>query len=405
MYSQGVNTAGNGDGERGDRAFQRRIRKRVKAKEHRIILKLPPFFASVGLRELEARIGCQKAEQSDRGIELSGSIDLIYRLHLELQIPSRVMIEIGRFRAGATEELFKRSAELPWELWINPALPMKVESRVYRSRIQHEGAAGETLFKGIRRRFERTMPGQRLREAGEAPFQRIVLAIEQNQASILIDTSGEHLHKRGYRICGGDAPIRETSAAAFLFWLLQRIDPPQGILDPMCGSGTLAIEAGLYTSRHSLHREEQLRSFLFEELPWHRPAAWEYRKKQAQEAIIPDTPIIASDIRPEALEMVENNLSRIAEQPDIALETGDFFQRRATDYPSIRHGLLVCNLPYGVRRQEGNSRFAARFFRHARRNFPNWDIGCILPADLPGRSFQRRPTASDSSTEASQSRG
>ena len=368
-----------------EKGFQRKIKREIKAKEHSYILKVPPFFTDEAQYEIEQRGIAENPVRTDAGIELKGQIDLLYRMHLELQVPSRILMAVDEFRAGAVEELFRKTARIPWELYINPLLPVKIRSRVRNSRIGHEGSAAKTLIDAVNIRFS-TLPGSvyvrehtgRTNAGTPVAYQQIYLTVNNNQCRLSIDTSGEHLHKRGYRTLASDAPIRETLAAGFLIWVLKRTGQPDCILDPMCGSGTLPIESAMMSSLSSIHKENQLRRFRFEDLPWHRRAAWEYEKKQPLHPLIQPVPVYASDIDGKTAAAAETN----GAGSPISFSTASFFSCRSGGYPSPGPGIILANLPYGIRRPEGDRDFFKKFRNHCRDAFPGWTAACICPEQM-----------------------
>ncbi|MCE5336616.1 MAG: hypothetical protein LLG06_18720, partial [Desulfobacteraceae bacterium] len=224
-----------------DRAFQRRIKNHVTGPLHRFAAVVPQEVAPVCLREIES-LGIQGAEITEAGVEFPGKLKDAYACNLWLRTASRVLCRLSEFRAGISEEFFYKVTQVPWELWLDPALPLDVESHVEYSRISHEGKAAELLEDGIRKVFrDRGTAGGMGSEKGEA--QRIILRIVRNHCRISLDTTGAHLHQRGYRSVHSGAPLRETLAAAILLRAGWSGDRP--LIDGMCGAGTFPVEAAL----------------------------------------------------------------------------------------------------------------------------------------------------------------
>ena len=374
-----------------EKHFQRALKRHIKSQPHRFILKVPPFFKDQAISELNFRNIAKEGsiEATEAGIEFDTTIEGLYAAHALLHTPSRILMEINRFRAGAVEELFKKAVSLPWELYINPRLPVRIHSRIRNSRINHEGAAAETLFSAVSLHFDAppfreqvTQAGSRDESGDPSQIQRIYLNVEHNQCRIAADTSGEHLHKRGFRQYASGAPIRETLAAGFLFWILDRIEAPGCVLDPMCGSGTFPMEWAQCSSAGSLYSAETSRAFTFEHLPWHRPNTWNFINNQPYEPMLPPVPLFASDIDAGTVELARKNFASAGISDRIHLDCRNFFDLNAAAYPAGTPGLIVANLPYGIRRPEGSGDFFKKFVRHAKDAFPGWTVACIGPENV-----------------------
>ncbi|MBN2510796.1 MAG: hypothetical protein JXB03_10980, partial [Spirochaetales bacterium] len=323
------------------------------------------------------------------GIEFSGHMEDLYRAHALLHVPSRILMEAASFRSGAVEELYKKGFAHTWELYLNPRIPLKVHARVRNSRISHEGSAADTLFQSIADRFSDPPFNERIHrytgrddEADTRNIQRIYLNMEENHCRITLDTSGVHLHKRGFRQLSPDAPIRETLAAAFLQWVFKRTGPRACVLDPMCGSGTFPVEWAQCSSPTSCYNTQTRRPFLFEQLPWHRPGAWEFSLRQPVSPVLPPLPLFASDIDAKAVEIAAAYLASAGLSDRICLTTGNFFTLDAAMYPGTEPGLIITNLPYGVRKPEGTGDFYQKFIRHVKKSFPGWSVACIGPENV-----------------------
>lgn len=166
------------------------------------------------------------------GVEFSGGIAEIAHANRESRLASRVLVRIGEFRALHLAQLDKRLRKLPWSDWLRSDVPVRVEANCTRSRIYHQKAAAQRVERAIT-----DIVGAPLAADGL----RVMLRIDDDLATISMDTSGEGLHKRGFKQFTGKAPLRETMAAGFLRQM--GYDGSQPVLDPMCGSGTFLLEA------------------------------------------------------------------------------------------------------------------------------------------------------------------
>ncbi len=194
-------------------SLERRIRTHVRAKEHRFAAVVPRELAPVCRREME-RLGLNVVEESEAGLEFQGKLEACYRANLWLRTASRILCRLPPVKVGAREELFAKVIRIPWELWISPRVPVRVEVRLIASRLDHAGLAQKAFQDALRVRMETAGTSVSFVEedpsapsADEDPsvqdhgqFQRILLRIEHKQAVVSLDTSGAHLHQRGYRM-------------------------------------------------------------------------------------------------------------------------------------------------------------------------------------------------------------
>src|SRR3954447_541740 len=167
------------------------------------------------------------------GVTVQGGWDEVWRANLELRGAARVLARIAEFRAMHLAQLDKRARKVAWGEVLRADAPFRVEASCKASRIYHQGAAAQRIEKAIREALGATV-------AEEAEIV-IKARIDDDLCTISIDTSGESLHKRGHKEAVGKAPIRETMAALFL--RQSGFDGKEPVVDPMCGSGTMVIEA------------------------------------------------------------------------------------------------------------------------------------------------------------------
>ena len=205
--------------------------------------------------------------------------------------------------------------------------------------------------------------------------QRILVRVDRNHCGISLDTTGVHLHKRGYRLRHAGAPLRETLAAAVLMKSGWKGDCP--LVDGMCGSGTFPVEAALMARRLPPGLS---RPFLFQEWPSFREATWNHLRRKALESALPGcpAPIIGLDLNPGALALARENAAKAGTGEDIAWEEADFlsFDPRTRKLPP---GLLVLNPPYGKRLEGGGEDLYERLGAHLRSAFRGWRAAVIAP--------------------------
>ena len=368
----------------GSKSFERHLKRYVHAPEHRFLVAVPRELFPVCREEL-ARAGIARPVEMEAGLEFDGRLDKAYLCNLMLRTAGRVLLRLPYFRAGAPEELFHKAAQIRWELWLNPEIPVQIEVHAAQSRIESEGLAAEKVFSGIQRRFRDAGSGVSPEveagtegTAGAPPqtTQRILVHLVKNQCRISLDTTGPHLHERGYRPLHAGAPLRETLAAAIL--LKSGWDGGTPLVDGMCGSGTIAIEAALIARNIPPGAN---REFLFQRWPSFRKSTWDYMWSEAAKDSSPRLafPIHAADVSGEALAIARENGARAGVAGDIVWREGDFFDLMPGEH-GIEPGLLVLNPPYGKRQSGGGKFFFARLGAHIRERYRGWKYAVIAPS-------------------------
>lgn len=372
-------------------ALDKRIKRHIWAKDHRFLVTQAPQLRAVCSGEMQGE-RLDITEESEQGIYFTGKLEHAYRAHLMLRSASRIWLCPDRFKAGAREELFRRAAALPWELLLTPRIPLDISARVRHSRLEHEGDTAETLMAAVQRRFiEAGGNSPKAKGAGdEKPCQRLRVVVENNRVELRIDLSGEHLHKRGYRLRQGAAPLRETLAAGLILRALEiwrnrhpEAPWPKRIHDPFCGSGTIPIEAEML--RRGVG-PGTAREFLFMQQPHFRAAAFEHIRKKAEHspAEPPECRVSGSDISPEMLAIAGTNSATAG--LDIGFDNADAFGT-SLDRIFSSGSLIICNPPYGERLAEGGAPLFGKLFDRIQ------ETGCsalvILPRSLEAKLFPR----------------
>jgi len=275
-----------------------------------------------GPLEAEAR-ALGEVKRVDGGLELSGAEGLHRRANLELRTASRVMRVLARLHPRDPGQLRAELAKVDLAPFTSGPVALDVQSA--RSRF------GVGVLKAA-------LPA-RWRSGADAPFR---LRAEGETVVVSVDTSGELLYRRGYRQETSHAPLRETLAAGLL--MLAGYDPSRPLWDPMCGSGTIAIEAAWLAQDRAPGLS---RSFAFERWPSHDAAAWEREKAAARARIRPalPAPIHASDLNAGALGVARRNARRAEVGALLELSRHDATKPRPLPGP----GLVIANLPYGKR--------------------------------------------------------
>lgn len=276
--------------------------------------------------------GFAGAKITDGGVTFPGTWPDVWRANLVLRGPTRILARIASFRAMHLAQLDKRARKLDWPAILHPDIAVHVEASCKRSRIYHAGAAAQRVATAIAETLGAPI--------AEDAALRVMVRIEDDLVTISLDTTGESLHKRGFKEAVSKAPMRETMAAMFLRQCGYTGAEP--VLDPMCGSGTFPIEAaeialGLPPGR--------ARAFAFESLPGFDPAAW----NRLRAAIQPrQTALLfhGSDRDAGAICMATENAARAG-----VADRTRFAQRSIEDIvpPEGPPGLVIVNPPYGTR--------------------------------------------------------
>jgi len=362
---------------------ERRIRTQIRAKEHHFAAVVPRELLSVCRREME-QLSLHILEESEAGVEFWGKLEACYRANLWLRTASRVLCRLPVMKVGAREELFAKTRRFPWELWIDPRVPVRVDVYLSASRLAHSEWARKAFQDAMRQRFQETGAGISFVDSApshgatvaeeEAVVQRIVVRIEHNRCQISLDTSGAHLHYRGYRVKHVGAPLRETLAAALV--LQSGWKPPEPFLDGMCGSGTAVIEAALLAGKIPPGRR---RRFLFQRWPSFQEKTWDYLLRKADEGAENVAParFIAVDCDPKAVAVAQENAVRAGVAPWVAWHTMPF-EKLDPRNVGLPPGLVFLNPPYGVRLPADRSLYE-RLLHHLGRCFAGWKAIVLAP--------------------------
>jgi putative N6-adenine-specific DNA methylase len=338
----------------------------------------PGLEALVGA-ELRA-LGCETASPEPGGVEFSGGLEALARAHLWLRTASRLLVRLGAFHAGSFAELERHARQLPWERFVRRGEAVRFRVTCQRSRLYHSGAVAERLGEAaVLRAGAVVRAGAEEHEdevgAGAGDEQLVVVRLLENRCMVSADASGALLHRRGYRLATAKAPLRETLAAALL--LSTGWDGTTPLVDPLCGSGTIAIEAALLGRRLAPGRHRQFRLMQWPEFD---ASLWSALCAEADERALPTAPapILACDQDAGAIRATEDNARRAGVAGDVACVA----QPLGALVPPTGQGWVVTNPPYGER--IGTHASLRRFYREMdtvlRRTCPGWGLALIAPA-------------------------
>ena len=295
----------------------------------------------------------------------SGGAREIARANIALRGGERVLLELGSFEARSFDELFEGTKALPWESILPADAAFPVKGYSLNSALFSVSDCQKIIKKAIVERLKRVYGIEWFPEAGA--LYQVQFSIMKDHVSLCLDTSGEGLHKRGYRPAHNAAPLKETMAAAMV--LLSRWRGRDDFCDPFCGSGTIPIEAALI----ALNRAPGLRRS-FSAMRWDgfSGRVWDEAREEARaKEFRGDYRIVGSDIDAKALALAKENAERAGVADIIRFELADATK---FDRPTER-GVIVTNPPYGERIGEKDEAEALyRAFGAAWRRNPNWQL-------------------------------
>lgn len=299
---------------------------------------------AMGLEALAAKevrdLGYECEVENGR-ITFKGDEAAIVRSNLWLRTADRVRIKVGEFKATSFDELFEKTKALPWERYMPENAEFPVSGKSVKSKLfsvsDCQAIVKKAIVERMRTKYNKT---GWLEENG--PLFKIEVALHKDVALLTIDASGSGLHKRGYRAGQGEAPLKETLAAALV--MLTNWNPDKPFADPFCGSGTIPIEAALIGQNIApgFNRE-----FISEGWSWIPEKVWEDARNEAEDLANYDQPldITGADI--------DHRMVKIAEENAFEAGLGDlinFKQMQVRDFTTAKeYGVIVGNPPYGER--------------------------------------------------------
>ena len=330
--------------------------------------------------EIEA-LGYERISTIDGRVTFAGDGEAVALSNIFLRYAERVFIKVGSFRAESFEELFEGVRSLNWSDFIgkNDAFPVK--GHAIKSKLHSIPDCQAIIKKAVVRSLSQVYGIEHFEESG-VKYQ-IEFFILNDIATLMIDTSGIALHKRGYRKDSLGAPIRETLAAA----IASTSRPRENVLlwDPLCGSGTIAIEAAMIMKNIAPGRS---RKFAAEDFSFIDKKIWVNAREEAFDLErSTDFQAVASDIDPSAVALAEKN-TRLAGVSDVVRV---FRQDARTISADGRRGTIVCNPPYGERL--GSLREAEQLYKEIGVHFRSlspWQVYVITSHPSFERFYGRR---------------
>lgn len=332
-----------------------------------------PGLADVIAAEVQQLPGARELQVDRAGVEFTGELAVGAAANRRLRIATRVLLRVGEVRAREFAPLRHQLARLPWELFAAPGAVVAVNASTTRCRLYHTGALAEQLRLAMGDRLRapvreptREVPADEgeTPESPEEPAVRVFLRGEGDVFVVSVDSSGALLHQRGWRAEAGPAPLRETLAAGVL--ALCGWAPGEALLDPMCGAGTLVIEAAA-----RVVGAPERRAHAFERWP-----LWQAAAEMPSETVTVAelAPLVGCDRDPAAIEIARRNAERAGVASAVTFTVASLEQVE----PPAERGLLVVNPPYGRRLPDARAALAS-LETALRGPFRQWRAGVLVP--------------------------
>ena len=332
-----------------------------------------PGLEAITALELTA-LGINPIGREAGGVSFDGTIGALYRANLHLRTATRVIARLGEFPARHFADLEKQAKLQPWSTFLAPKRAVKLRVTCKKSKLYHSDAVAQRISGAIAHVLGRVPDAAKPEDDDEQDdgAQLVIVRVLHDVCTISVDSSGALLHRRGYRLQTAKAPLRETLGAAMLIGSGWSSGAP--LIDPMCGAGTIAIEAAMMARRIAPGSK---RDFAFVQWPRFDAALWQRMLAAARERELPraTAPIIASDRDAGAIVAATANAERAGVTADIE------FSRRALSgiTPPSARGWVVTNPPYGVRVGDKKALrdLYAQFGHVVRRMCPGWRVAVL----------------------------
>ena len=327
-------------------------------------------FGTEGVTARELRdLGYEDITVDNGKIIFKGEAEDVVRVNMWLRTAARVLIRVGEFKALTFDDLFEGVKALPWDEWIPEDGCFPVNGKSVQSTLFSISDCQAITKKAIVEKLKQKYHCEYFDETGVE--YKIEVSLLKDVATLTIDTSGSGLHKRGYRDIVGESPLKETMAATLIligYWKKGRI-----FVDPLCGSGTLPIEAAMIAKNIAPGLN---RKFAAEKWQNFDPKIWSRAREEAQSLIDEDVPltIFGSDINPKAVELANFHAEKAGVDDCVS-----FKRMNVADFTSRdEYGFIITNPPYGERL--GDTKEVIALYRSMAKTFdklPTWSYGIL----------------------------
>lgn len=335
---------------------------------------VPTLFGIEAVTASEIKkLGYEITKTTDGRVTFLGDYNAICESNVNLRTGERVLIKIAQFKATTFDELFEKTKSADWKRWLNKNCAFPVKGFSIKSKLHSVPDCQAIIKKSIVNALMDCFNTTTLPEDGEK--RQIEFSIIKDEVTIMLDTTGTPLHKRGYRIKHNAAPIRETLAAAIS--ILSRFNYNTVMADPFCGSGTFPIECAMIAKNIAPGINRSFSAMEFKEI---NPKLWKDTIEEAKDNIRHDAKlkIIASDIDKASVNLTKENAKNAGVSDMITA-----FQTPVSEFFSEdKNGTIICNPPYGERLLEQKS--CERIYTQMGRIYKkldNWGFFALTPAE------------------------
>ncbi|MEK5070612.1 THUMP domain-containing class I SAM-dependent RNA methyltransferase [Sporosarcina sp. FSL K6-1508] len=308
-----------------------------------------------------------KTTSENGKIYFQGDELAIAKTNLWLRVADRVRIVAGEFEATTFDDLFEQTKAIPWERFLPVDAAFPVAGKSVKSTLYSVPDCQAIVKKAIVERLK--IAYKRIGFLDESgPLFKLEVSILKDKVTLTIDSSGTGLHKRGYRLAQGDAPLKETLAAALV--KVSRWNPNRPFVDPFCGSGTIAIEAAMIGQNIAPGYN---REFLSEEWPWINKNIWDQVREEAEDLAKYDQPldITGFDYDPRMIKVAQENAAGAGFVDLIKFQTGDVRDLAVEGL----NGVMIGNPPYGERLGEiEEAEEITHELGRVMKDYPSWSV-------------------------------
>lgn len=320
------------------------------------------------LRDELIALGAQNVELGNRMVSFEGDQKMLYRANLCCRTALRILKPIEKFMAADPDDLYSAVRDIDWSRYMTPDTTLSIDSTVNSEDFKHSKYVTYRVKDGITDYF-RDRSGKRPSICLHGADLQLDVHISDNRVTLSLNSSGESLSQRGYRVAATPAPINEVLAAGILLKTGWRGDTQ--LLDPMCGSGTFLIEAALIAA--NINPGVFRSGFAFEKWPDFDAELFESLYNDDSAERDPAFPIIGADIDPEAVAITKKNIHEARLDKYIAVSVKDF--TTVTESPEGEPGIIVTNPPYGERLVPENlGELFAKTGTVLKRHFSGWHV-------------------------------
>jgi len=347
---------------------------------------IPCLLGLEGLIAAELRdMGAEDVRAENGRVLFLGDLSMMARANIRSRFAERVQIVVGMFHAQSFEELFQGTKALPWEAWLGRRDAFPVKGYSLNSTLFSVSDCQAIIKKAMVERLKTIYNQDWFDETGAV--HQIQFSIMKDQVTLVLDTSGAGLHKRGYRLQAGGAPLKETLAAALCD--ISKLRPYHTLYDPMCGSGTILIEGALMARNIAPGLRRSFAAELWEQIP---REIWQKERELAEGLVsaAPQFRAIGYDNDPEMIALANENARRAG--------VSDYVRFVAADLDDFTHpserGTLITNPPYGERlldmqQAEKLTRRMGELFKRRK----GWSYTILSSCETFEQSFGRKADA------------